>query len=136
LYLCSAFNAVSALDPGTGKQLWRFDLKLDTNIRYPNDYVCRGVAFWRNDKALANSACAARIYLNTADRRLIALDAKTAKPCADFGNHGTAVIGEGQQIEDKRFGRIHTTSAPVITHGLVIVGSSIDDNQKVDELRG
>jgi len=131
LYICSPFNEVSALDPGTGRQLWRFDPKLDTRIHYANDYICRGVAFARR---APSGACAARIYLNTADRRLIALDAANGKPCADFGNHGTVVL-----VPDgipKRRGEIHTTSAPVVTHGLVIVGSSIDDNQKVDELRG
>src|SRR5579862_6549366 len=25
LFVCSPFNEVSALDPGTGKQVWRFD---------------------------------------------------------------------------------------------------------------
>jgi len=127
LYVCSPFNEVSALDPRTGKQLWRFDPKLNIQIHYPNDYICRGVAY-----------SAGRIYLNTADRRLIALDAKTGKPIASFGNRGTVIIPPGEQREGrtKRFGRIHTTSAPVVSHGLVIVGSSIDDNQKVDELRG
>src|ERR1700742_5174494 len=127
LYVCSPFNEVSALDPGTGKQLWRFDPKLNIQIRYPNDYICRGVAY-----------SAGRIYLNTADRRLIALDARTGKPITSFGNNGTVIIPPGEQREGrtKRFGRIHTTSAPVVSHGVVIVGSSIDDNQKVDELRG
>jgi quinoprotein glucose dehydrogenase len=127
LYVCSPFNEVSALDPGTGKQLWRFDPKLNIEIRYPNDYVCRGVAF-----------AAGRIYLNTADRRLIALDAATGSPVKEFGRDGTVVIPPGEQREGrtKRFGRIHTTSAPVVSHGVVVVGSAIDDNQKVDELRG
>jgi quinoprotein glucose dehydrogenase len=127
LYVCSPFNEVSALDPGTGRQIWRFDPKLDIEIRYPNDFVCRGVAF-----------AAGRIYLNTADRRLIALDAATGKPVREFGQGGTVVIPPGEQREGrtKRFGRIHTTSAPVVSHGIVVVGSAIDDNQKVDELRG
>jgi quinoprotein glucose dehydrogenase len=125
LYVCSPFNEVSALDPGTGKQLWRFDPHLDIKMRYPNDYVCRGVAY-----------AAGRVYLNTADRRLIALDAATGKPVGTFGNAGTVIIPPGEQRDGKVFGRIHTTSAPVVSHGLVIVGSAIDDNQKVDELRG
>lgn len=124
LYVCSPFNEVAALDPGTGRQLWRFDPKLDAGMRYPNDYICRGVAY-----------AGGRLYLNTADRRLIALDARTGKPVPSFGRNGTIVIPPGPE-HDGRFGRIHTTSAPVVTHGLVIVGSSIDDNQKVDELRG
>jgi quinoprotein glucose dehydrogenase len=135
LYVCSPFNEVSALDPGSGAVFWRFDPKLNTAMRYPNDYICRGVAFASNIAA-PNTACATRIYLNTADRRLIALDARSGKLCDGFGAHGTVTIGEGPQVEAKRFGRIHTTSAPVVSHGLVIVGSSIDDNQKVDELRG
>jgi quinoprotein glucose dehydrogenase len=133
LYVCSPFNEVSALDPATGKQLWRFDPKLDISLRYPNDYVCRGVAF---APLGAQGFCARRIYLNTADRRLIALDAASGKPCPGFGKHGTVVIPPGPQRDGPRFGRIHTTSAPVVTQGLVIVGSAIDDNQRVDELRG
>jgi quinoprotein glucose dehydrogenase len=128
LYVCSPFNEVSALDPGTGRELWRFDPRLDDDIRYPNDYVCRGVAY-----------ADGRIYLATADRRLIALDAKTGKPIAGFGKDGTVVIPPGPMTEKGKkhtYGRNHTTSAPVVSHGLVIVGSAIDDNQKVDELRG
>src|SRR5262249_43484307 len=131
----SPFDEVSALDPGTGHPLWRFDPKLNADIHYPNDYICRGVAFAGN-LGPANAPCSTRIYLNTADRRLIALDARTGKVCDGFGNHGTVVIGVGQQVERGHWGRVHTTSAPVVTHGVVIAGSSIDDNQKVDELRG
>ncbi|HEY2033830.1 MAG TPA: pyrroloquinoline quinone-dependent dehydrogenase [Rhizomicrobium sp.] len=134
LYVCSPFNEVSALDPGTGKQLWRFDPKLNINLRYPNDYICRGVAYAPTPGI--KGMCANRIFMNTADRRLIALDAASGKPCPGFGSNGTVIIPPGQQLDGPHFGRIHTTSAPVVTHGVVIVGSSIDDNQKVDELRG
>ena len=133
LYVCSPFNEVSALDPGSGALLWRFDPRLDTSIHYPNDYVCRGVAFASN-LGPPNALCSTRIYLNTADRRLIALDARGGKPCDGFGRHGTVVIAPDGK--PNRRGNIHTTSAPVVTHGVVIVGSSIDDNQRVDELRG
>lgn len=131
LYTCSPFNQVAALDPGTGHQLWRYDPHLDTSIRYPNKYVCRGVAFAR---VAAGGTCAARIYENTADRRLIALDAATGKPCAGFGRAGMVVIAPDGVPKHK--GNIHTTSAPVVSHGVVVVGSSMDDNQRVDELRG
>jgi quinoprotein glucose dehydrogenase len=132
LYVCSPFDEVSALDPGTGKELWRFDPRLDTAIRYPNDYICRGVAYAR---LAAGGLCAARIYLDTADRRLIALDAATGMPCPEFGRKGMVIIPPGP-LRNGHFGRIHTTSAPVVSHGLVMVGSSIDDNQRVDELHG
>ena len=57
LYVCSPFNAVSAVDPGTGKQVWRFDPKIDPHVRYANNYDCRGVAFW---KAADAGVCATR----------------------------------------------------------------------------
>ena len=31
LYICSPFNAVSPLDPATGKPFWRFDPKIDSD---------------------------------------------------------------------------------------------------------
>ena len=134
LYVCSPFNEVSALDPGTGKQLWRFDPKIDPDVHYPNDDVCRGVAYWENPKANGKGECAARIFLNTNDRRLIALDAATGKPCRKFGNKGTIAIAAFPK--PYRVGAIQTTSAPVVSNGVIVVGSSIDDNQRVDEIRG
>ncbi|HWA31822.1 MAG TPA: pyrroloquinoline quinone-dependent dehydrogenase [Rhizomicrobium sp.] len=180
LFVCSPFNAVSAVDPGTGKPIWRYDPKLQiAHMYYPNSFNCRGVAFWHDPKP--GALCADRIFLNTNDLRLIALDAKTGKPCADFGNHGTVAVSvsqkrgappaayttlagdaeahrlklipaerkvpswmklvvlhakDGQVVGWYRLGGAQITSAPVVTDGTVIVGSSIDDNQRVDELQG
>ncbi|HEX3673072.1 MAG TPA: pyrroloquinoline quinone-dependent dehydrogenase [Rhizomicrobium sp.] len=133
LYICSPFNEVSALDPGTGKQLWRFDPRIDIHIDYPNGYTCRGVAFWHNPKQ-ARGVCASRIFAATNDRRLIALDAATGKPCAGFGDHGTITIATVPAMVRK--GEAQITSAPVVSHGVVIVGSSLDDNQRVREVHG
>jgi quinoprotein glucose dehydrogenase len=133
LYICSPFNEVSALDPGTGQELWRFDPEIDPRIDYPNSFVCRGVAYWR-DPNHRTDLCAARIFLATNDRRLIALDAETGKPCAGFGVKGTVTIVPDPEMF--RPGEVQITSAPVATHGLVIVGSSIDDNQRVGAPRG
>ncbi len=133
LFVCSPFNEVSALDPGTGKQIWRFDPKIDPGERYPNEFVCRGVAYWR-DPAHANGACSARIFMVTNDRRLFALDAETGKPCDGFGERGSVSLVPFPKMF--RSGEVQNTSAPVVTHGVVIVGSSIDDNQRVDAPRG
>ena len=51
LYVCSPFDEVAALDPATGRQLWRFDPKVDRSVEYPNSYTCRGVAYWRDPAA-------------------------------------------------------------------------------------
>jgi quinoprotein glucose dehydrogenase len=134
LYVCSPFNEVSALDPGTGRQLWRFDPKIDVSIRYPNDDVCRGVAFWRDPAARAGASCAERIFMNTNDRRLFALDAATGKACPAFGKNGVVDVAAGVHLY--RAGEMQITSPPVVARGVVIVGSSIDDNQRVKEVSG
>lgn len=134
LHLCSPFNAASALDPATGRELWRFDPKIDTSLHYPNEFTCRGVAWWRNPAAPAGAPCAERIFMATNDRRLFALDAATGKACAGFGDDGAVDAMPGAELA--RPGGAQITSAPVVAGGVVIVGSSIDDNQRVRETSG
>jgi quinoprotein glucose dehydrogenase len=134
LYICTPFNAVSAHDPGTGKTIWRYDPGIDTSLHYPNEYNCRGVAYWRDPAAPPNAPCAERIFTNTNDRRLISLDAATGKACAAFGQ-----AGQVNAMPDARLSRpdgAHITSAPVVVGDVVVTGSSIDDNQRVDETSG
>lgn len=136
LYVCSPFDEVSALDPATGKEFWRFDAHIDASKvgHYPNGgVICRGVAYWKSPRK-GRHVCAAKIFLATADRRLIALDAANGKPCADFGNKGT--VGIASEPAALYAGEINTTSAPVVAHGLVVVGSSISDNVRVAAPRG
>ena len=132
LYVCSSFNNAIALDPGTGKQLWRYDPKVSRDLELANSYDCRGVAYWQVPGA--SGVCASRIYLGTVDYRLIALDARTGKLCDGFGAHGIIAIDPGGKRE--RVGQIAITSPPVVSHGVVVVGSSMDDNQRVHELPG
>ncbi|MBN4669339.1 PQQ-binding-like beta-propeller repeat protein, partial [Pandoraea nosoerga] len=66
----------------------------------------------------------------TNDTRLIALDARTGKPCADFGNGGEIKIDAGIKLEWP--GEFQITSAPVTGRGVVVVGSAIGDNRRVD----
>lgn len=131
LYVCSPFDEVSALDPGSGKELWRFDPKIDPKLHYPNDFVCRGVTYWNDGR---NAACSARIFVATNDRRLIALDAATGRPCTGFGDKGTVTVAQFPAMVRK--GEVQITSAPVISQGVIVVGSSIDDNQRVAEVHG
>jgi quinoprotein glucose dehydrogenase len=134
LYACSPFNEVAALDPGTGRELWRFDPRIDRTVHYPNSYVCRGVAYWRDPAAAAGAPCAARIFMNTNDRRLFALDAATGQLCKGFGAGGMVDVGAGVTLA--RPGEMQITSPPVTVGGVVVVGSSIDDNQRTREVSG
>src|SRR5882724_5277924 len=130
LIFCSPFNEVIALDPGSGAQKWRYDPKVSESLRPGNRYVCRGVAYWVDDQAAEGASCRSRIFIGTNDVRLIALDARTGAPCADFGSNGEVTIEIGMQLLWP--GEFQITSAPVVSRGVVVVGSSISDNVRVD----
>jgi quinoprotein glucose dehydrogenase len=130
LIFCSPFNEVIALDPGTGAQKWRYDPKISTGQRPANRYNCRGVAYWVDSEAAEGAACRTRIFMGTNDVRVIALDARTGIPCADFGNNGEVKPETGGPLEWP--GEFQITSAPVVVSGVVIVGSAIADNRRVE----
>ncbi len=134
LYACSPFNEAAALDPASGRPLWWFDPKIDTAVRYPNSFVCRGLAYWRDPAAPAGAPCAARVFMNTNDRRLFALDAATGKACPSFGRGGVVDVAAG--VVFARPGQMQITSPPVVVGGVVVVGSSLDDNQRLKEISG
>jgi quinoprotein glucose dehydrogenase len=127
---CSPFNEVIALDPGSGAQKWRFDPKISNAQRPANRYNCRGVAWWVDEQAAEGAACRSRIITNTNDARLIALDAKTGAPCADFGSNGEIKLDTEKPLEWQ--GEFQITSAPVVSRGVIVVGSAIADNRSVD----
>jgi quinoprotein glucose dehydrogenase len=130
IIFCSPFNEVIALDPGSGAQKWRYDPKISTAQRPANRYVCRGVAYWVDNQAAEGVACRARIFMGTNDVRVIALDARTGIPCADFGAGGEVKPEIGRQLEWA--GEFQITSAPVVSRGVVVVGSAIADNRRID----
>ena len=130
LIFCTPFNEVIALDPGTGAQKWRYDPKISTAQRPGNRYICRGVAYWVDDRAAEGAACRSRIFMGTNDYRVIALDARTGIPCADFGVRGEVKIDIGRPLLWP--GEFQITSAPVVSRGVVVVGSSISDNVRVE----
>ncbi|MGJ4926211.1 pyrroloquinoline quinone-dependent dehydrogenase [Bradyrhizobium sp. HKCCYLS2038] len=134
LVFCTPFNAVIALDPGTGAQKWRFDPKVGDGLRPANRYACRGVAYWVDQSAAADAACRSRLFMGTVDARLIALDARTGRPCAGFGRDGEVRIDIAKDL--LWAGEFQITSAPVVGRDVVVVGSSIGDNARVDAPAG
>ncbi len=133
MYLTTPFNRVLALDPETGQQKWNFDPKIDLHLHYSEGLVNRGVAFWPGPAG--DGACHQRIFLATIDARLFALDATTGHPCADFGNAGQIDLRDGIANITRR-GEYEETSAPAVAGDLVIVGSSIADNDRVNSPDG
>lgn len=128
LYFTTPFNRVIALDPETGKQLWAYDPKIDQTLDYGDGLVNRGVATWMDAGKSAAQPCRRRIYEATQDARLISLDAATGKSCLDFGDNGQVNL---RDVPGYRAGWYHMTSPPAVIDDLIVVGSAIDDNQRI-----
>jgi quinoprotein glucose dehydrogenase len=135
LYGCTPMNRVFALDPATGAERWSFDPELDPSGRYANQLICRGVAHWRDPEARDAAPCSRRILTATNDARLIALDAATGRKCQGFGEAGEVSLKAGA-VEERWLGEYQVTSAPVVIDGVVVVGSAISDNQRVNAPSG
>jgi quinoprotein glucose dehydrogenase len=134
LFFSTPYNRVIALDAETGKERWAWDAKVDRTSRVAIA-TSRGVSTWLDVEARADRACRRRIFLGTVDARLVALDAATGAPCADFGRGGTVDLAEGLGVlDDCRCYQV--TSPPAVVNGLVVVGSSIGDNRAADLERG
>jgi quinoprotein glucose dehydrogenase len=129
LFITTAFNRIIALDPVEGKRLWAYDPHIDPTWEYGDGLVNRGVATWLDPSRSKTQPCRRRIFESTLDARLIALDAATGKPCADFGENGQASL---RNVTGYLPGRYHMTSPPTVIDDIVVVGSAIDDNQRVD----
>ncbi|ACF02324.1 membrane-bound PQQ-dependent dehydrogenase, glucose/quinate/shikimate family [Rhodopseudomonas palustris TIE-1] len=133
LYFCTPKNIMIALDPNNGTQRWRYDPKVpDENIPYTA--ACRGVAYYALPNADPTQTCATRIIEGTLDARVIAVDAKTGVPCADFGRGGQVdtTIGIGEHDP----GMFSITSAPTIVRGVIVIGHQVLDGQKLDAPSG
>lgn len=129
LLMCTPFNEIIALDPGSGRELWRHDPQVDTSRRPGNAFNCRGVAAWTDPAAAQGAACARRVFTGTSDGRLIAVDARTGAPCAAFGAGGTVRIDWG--MAEIYPGEVQISSAPVVAGDRIVVGSAISDNRRV-----
>ena len=51
LIFCTPFNEIIAVDPGNGAEKWRFDPGINLDQRPANQFVCRGVSYWRDAAA-------------------------------------------------------------------------------------
>jgi quinoprotein glucose dehydrogenase len=134
LVLCTPFNALIALDPATGKEIWRTDPAADYDQRPANKFTCRGVAYWRRPEAREGEPCAARILTGTNDHRLIAVDLEDGTRCAAFGDNGEVRVDP--EFDLAWPGEFQITSPPVVVADIVAVGSAISDNVSVRAPRG
>ncbi|HXN79466.1 MAG TPA: hypothetical protein VN869_01100, partial [Steroidobacteraceae bacterium] len=94
LYVETGTNIVIALDPESGRERWRYDPHVD-RARHYAEASSRGVSVWESSDARQSGACRRRVFTGTLDARLLALDAETGRPCADFGAAGAVDLTRG-----------------------------------------
>jgi quinoprotein glucose dehydrogenase len=129
LYVTTPYNSVAALDAETGRERWRFDgaaYELG-QVLSGSGWKLRGTAVWRDRGQM-------RVFLNSR-HRLFALDARTGKPVASFGNNGQISLTDGlARMSDLRHA---TQSSPPVVYGdLVIVGSQVPDRVQLPDPMG
>lgn len=79
--------------------------------------------------------CEAKLFMPTADGRIIALNPEDGSVCSDFGN-GTGQINLWANMPHARVGGYYSTSPVVVTQSLIIVGGTVLDNVSVNEPAG
>jgi glucose dehydrogenase len=111
-----AGNRVVALEPETGKEIWRYELKNAIASQ-------RGVAYWPGDK---NNP--PRIIF-TAGHKMVALNAKSGKLDPGFGT-------EGEMTMDVPFAGVPTIYKNLILVGMNMFGPGEEHLHQQDEVPG
>ena len=112
-------RAVVALDAGSGELLWIY--RLDEGARgeaAPRRLSGRGLAYWADGEDR-------RIVFVTPGYRLIALDARTGRPVAGFGDGGIVDLKrQADQVIDPIESDIGLQAAPIIAADVIVVGAA------------
>ncbi|MBB6165300.1 quinoprotein glucose dehydrogenase [Rhizobium wenxiniae] len=147
LYVCTPHNLAISLNAASGSENWRYDANSGMNPDRQHQ-TCRGVTWWEtpvaaptdstpeqialHDRALVE--CPRRVYLPTADARLIALNADNGKVCSFFADNGTLHLQSGMEFNPA--GYYYSTSPPVAVDGKLIIGGAVNDNFSTKEPSG
>ena len=127
LYTSTSLNQVAAIDGATGKTIWIYNPEIYKEGTPANlGYVHRGVAYWE-------SGDRRRIIFGTGNAYLIALDADTGEPIAEFGDKDRVDLTQGLRRPVDR-ALYAVTSPPIICRGVIVVGSVVLDSFAVGKL--
>ncbi len=113
LYTATNMGQAAALDPATGRELWRYDPYASGLRDTPSGRANRGVAYWSDGGA-------ERILLGSGEY-LVSIDATTGLPDPNFGNGGAVDLADDP---DPRVLTFSWTSAPLVVRDVVIVGAT------------
>lgn len=115
--------SVFALEPETGKQVWRFDARTRVSRR--------GVAHWPGAGRLTP-----RVYVGADDGRLLALDARTGEPIAAFGTAGAVDLKASVRGRRDLDGPFTLDSPAVVYRNILITGGSNSEGEPSTGLYG
>jgi len=115
LYVPNAVGLVEAIDAGTGETIWIQEPWGDGPDALLTGTSTRGVAYW-------SDGTAGRILAHR-QRYLYALDARTGRPIADFGDRGRIDLTTGLQ-EGSTY---RWSGAPTVVGDVVVVGQAMAD---------
>lgn len=115
MYLTTAANQALALEPETGRTIWQYDIQ---EMGVP---ALRGLAYWPGDGQAPPT-----LFFGTSGGFLIALNARTGRPVAEFATQGILNLRDGMM---DRFPKANfsLSSPPVIYKHLVITGSRVQE---------
>lgn len=114
-------RSVVAIDAGTGETRWEWGLEEGRRLELaPRANPGRGVAYWADERGRG------RILALTPGYQLVALDAVTGRPVADFGENGVVDLHVGHRTREgvDLVGSIGASSPPAVVGDVVIVGSA------------
>ncbi|VTU17560.1 Quinoprotein glucose dehydrogenase [Variovorax sp. PBL-H6] len=137
LFLCTPHQSVVALDATTGAQIWRRDLHVEKGLALQH-LTCRGLSYQPPAEAVAGTGpggCASKLFMPTADGRLVALNPENGESCSSFGK-GQGQIDLWANMPNHRPGAYYSTSPVVVTKKLLIVGGTVLDNVSTHEQSG
>ncbi|MDA0328651.1 MAG: pyrroloquinoline quinone-dependent dehydrogenase [Gemmatimonadetes bacterium] len=113
LYTATNLGQAAALDPSTGREIWRYDPYASGLRDEPSGRANRGVAYWAdgsNERILLGSG-----------QHLVSIDAATGRPDPAFGSGGSIDLADDP---DPRVVTYNWTSAPIVVRDVVIVGAT------------
>ena len=116
MYLPTPYGRVVALDAATGKELWAYAMATRDQAS------TRGVAYWPGSGGVG-----ARIVFGTRAGKLIAVDAATGQPAAEFGVNGIVDMKTPEVMNGVRGAPLGLSSPPTVYRNLIITGSRVQE---------
>ena len=128
LYIPWVNNGMAAVEAGTGKTIWTFEPQpVDIGGRAAS-LAGRSLAYWTDgtDK---------RVFHNSGDGRLIAVDGRTGKPAPGFGRNGWIDLRKGL-IEGTQATDVGSVSPALVVGDIVVVQVIVSGSRNKESAPG